>query len=109
MPDPTRRFADQNCSIARTLEIVGERWTFLVLREAFLGVRRFDQMQADLSIARYILDDRLQTLVAAGFLERRRYQDHPPRLEYRLTLMGLALFPIVIYLMTCGVRYLSHY
>ena len=105
MPDPGRRFADQNCSIARTLEIVGERWTFLVLREAFLGVRRFDQMQADLSIARNILADRLQTLVAAGILERRRYQDHPPRSEYRLTLMGLDLYPIVISLMRWGDRY----
>src|SRR5207253_8531836 len=101
---PTRRFADQNCSIARTLEAVGERWTLLVLREAFLGVRRFDRMQSELSIARNILADRLQTLVETGILERRPYQDHPPRFEYRLTQKGLDLYPILVSLMRWGDR-----
>ncbi len=103
----TRRFADQNCSVARTLGIVGERWTLLVLREAFLGVRRFDRMQADLSIARNILADRLQSLVETGILERRRYQDHPPRSEYRLTQKGLDLYPILVSLMRWGDQYES--
>src|SRR5258706_446753 len=78
-------FAGMNCSVAGALEIVGEWWTFLVLRDAFLGVRRFEDFQRRLGIARNVLTARLQTLVSHGILERRRYQERPERYEYRLT------------------------
>ena len=68
-----------SCSIGRAMEILGERWTFLILRESFYGVRRFSDMQRNLGIARNILSTRLQTLVANGILERRLYQEEPPR------------------------------
>ena len=73
------------CSVGRAMDILGERWTFLILRESFYGVRRFSDMQRNLGIARNILSGRLQTLVRAGILERRRYQEEPERFEYRLT------------------------
>jgi DNA-binding HxlR family transcriptional regulator len=97
----------QNCSVARSLEIVGERWTLLVLREAFQGVRRFERMQHDLGIARNILADRLQKLVGQGILERRSYSERPPRFEYRLTQKGIDLYPAIIALMEWGDRYLA--
>jgi DNA-binding HxlR family transcriptional regulator len=95
----------QNCSIARTVAILGERWTLVILREAFNGRRRFEDIQRDLGIARNILADRLQTLVAEGILERRPYQDRPPRFEYRLTDKGRDLYPVLIALMQWGDRY----
>ena len=85
MSTPRRWFTNDNCSVARTLEIIGERWTFLVLREAFMGVRRFDELQRNTGVARNILSARLRKLVEHRILERRRYQDRPPRFEYRLT------------------------
>ncbi len=91
-----------SCSVARTLEVVGEKWTFLILRDAFLGVRRFDRFQADLGIARNILSDRLGKLVEHGILERRQYQDRPARFEYRLTERGIDLHPVVLSLMAWG-------
>jgi DNA-binding HxlR family transcriptional regulator len=97
--------ADLNCSIARTLAIFGERWTLLVLRQAFLGVRRFEDMQASLGIARNILSDRLSTLVSEGILERRRYQERPERFEYRLTAKGRELYPVLVTLMQWGDRH----
>jgi DNA-binding HxlR family transcriptional regulator len=100
-------YSDENCSVARTLEIVGERWSLLILREAFLGVRRFDQLQANLGIARNILADRLQRLVGAGILERERYHERPQRFEYRLTRMGLDLYPALVSIMQWGDRYLA--
>jgi len=100
-----RSLEDENCSIARTLEVVGEWWTLLILREAFRGVRRFDEMQAGLGIARNILTARLHTLVAHGILERRRYQERPERFEYRLTQKGLDLYPVLVSLMRWGDRY----
>lgn len=98
-------YKGQNCSIARTLELVGERWTILVLRDAFLGVRRFDEMQRDLGIARNVLAARLERLVAEGILEKVPYQERPLRYEYRLTDKGLDLWPIVVELMQWGDRY----
>jgi DNA-binding HxlR family transcriptional regulator len=100
-------YRTENCSVARTLEIVGERWALLILREAFLGVKRFDQIQGNLGIARNILADRLQRLVGAGILERRRYQERPKRYEYRLTQMGLDLYPALVAIMEWGDRYVS--
>ena len=91
-----------NCSVAGALEIVGEWWTFLVLRDAFLGVRRFEDFQRRLGIARNVLTARLQTLVGHGILERRLYQERPERYEYRLTDKGLELHPILVSLMQWG-------
>ncbi len=95
------------CSVARTLDVVGERWTLLILRDAFNGVRRFEDFQESLGIARNILTDRLQTLVAQGVLEKRRYQAHPERFEYRLTAKGRDLHPVLVALMQWGDRYLA--
>ena len=94
-----------NCSIARTLEVVGEWWTMLVIREAFNGVRRFDDFQAHLGIARNVLATRLQGLVDHGILERRLYQERPERFEYRLTPKGRDLYPVLISLMRWGDRW----
>ncbi len=90
------------CSIARTMEILGERWTFLILREAFYGVRRFSDMQRNLGIARNVLATRLRTLVAAGILDRVVYQVDPERYEYRLSAAGKDLYPSIITLMRWG-------
>ncbi len=95
------------CSIARALEIIGDRWTILILRDAFRGVRRYDELRTDLGIARPVLSDRLKRLVAHGVLQKVRYQDHPPRYEYRLTTMGVELSPILVALMRWGDRHLS--
>ena len=95
-----------NCSVQRAMEILGERWTMLILREAFWGVRRFTEMQRNLGIARNILSVRLQTLVATGILERRRYSQDPDRYEYRLTQMGLDLYPAVVAIMRWGDEHL---
>ena len=100
-------FGDMACSVARTLDVVGERWTLLIVRDAFNGVRRFEDFQESLGIARNILTDRLQTLVAQGVLEKRRYQEHPERFEYRLTTKGRDLFPVLVALMQWGDRYLA--
>ena len=79
---------DQVCSIARTLEVLGERWTLLVIRDVFNGRRRFDQIQENLGVARNVLSTRLALLVEEGILEKRAYQEHPPRYEYFLTESG---------------------
>jgi DNA-binding HxlR family transcriptional regulator len=86
-----RDYDDQNCSIARTLEVVGERWTLLIVRDALLGLTRFEQFQQSLGIARNILADRLARLVEAGILERLRYSERPERYEYVLTDKGREL------------------
>lgn len=99
-------YEGQDCSVARALEVVGERWTLLILRDAFLGVRRFDDFQRSLGVARNVLNARLQRLVEHGLLERRRYQERPERFEYRLTEMGLDLLPVIEALMRWGDRWL---
>jgi DNA-binding HxlR family transcriptional regulator len=101
-----RTYESQVCSIAGALELVGERWTLLVLRDAFLGVRRFDDFQRSLGIARNVLQARLERLVEEGILERRRYQERPPRFEYRLTEKGVDLWPVTVALMKWGDRHL---
>ncbi len=98
-------YGTQNCSIARALELVGERWTLLVLREAFLGVRRFDAMQRKLGIARNVLSARLERLVGEGILDKVPYSERPLRHEYRLTDKGLDLWPVVVELLRWGDRY----
>jgi DNA-binding HxlR family transcriptional regulator len=95
----------QVCSVARALEAIGDRWTMLVVRDAFLGVRRFEDFQRDLGVARNILTDRLARLVDDGILERRRYQEKPERFEYRLTEKGIGLWPVLVSLMKWGDRH----
>src|SRR3954464_10585436 len=98
-------YDDQVCSIARTLELIGERWTILIVRDAFLGVRRFDDFQRSLGIARNVLQNRLERLVEHGLLERARYQEKPERFESRLTEKGLALWPVLVSLISWGDRH----
>ncbi len=98
-------YRTQTCSVAATLEVVGERWTLLIVRDVLLGLRRFDQLQADLGVARNVLQARLARLVDAGVLERHRYQERPERFEYRLTEKGLDLWPVVVALLQWGDKY----
>jgi DNA-binding HxlR family transcriptional regulator len=100
-----RTYEGQNCSIARALERLGERWTLLVLREAFTGARRFDEFAERLGVARNVLTARLSLLVEEDILERRRYQERPERFEYRLTEKGLDLFEVLAALMRWGDRW----
>jgi DNA-binding HxlR family transcriptional regulator len=102
-----RTYDTQNCSIARTLEVVGERWSLLIIRDAFLGLSRFDQFQASLGVARNVLADRLDRLVEAGIFERARYQERPDRYEYRLTEIGRELSVPLLALMHWGDRHLA--
>jgi DNA-binding HxlR family transcriptional regulator len=94
--------SELNCSIAKTLDVVGEWWTLLIVRDAFRGTRRFDDFQASLGLARSVLTARLAKLTDNGILERQAYSEHPPRYEYRLTDKGLALFPVIAALMQWG-------
>jgi DNA-binding HxlR family transcriptional regulator len=94
-------------SIAGTLELIGDRWTFLILRDAFRGVRRFDDFQRGLGIARNLLADRLQKLVTAGILAKHPYCQHPPRYEYRLTPKGVDLSPALVALKRWGDKHLA--
>lgn len=96
---------DQPCSLARTLAVIGDRWTLLVLRDAFLRVRRFEDFQASLGIARRVLTERLTMLVDEGILEKRPYQQRPERHEYRLTPKGLDLYPAILALVHWGDRH----
>src|SRR5512132_98048 len=102
-----RDYEGQNCSIARALEVVGERWTLLIVRDAFLGLRRFDQFHESLGIARNVLTDRLNRLVDEGILERVRYSERPERFEYRLTPKGRELNVALSGLRQWGDKYLS--
>src|SRR5881275_23601 len=102
-----RDYEGQNCSIARALEVVGERWTLLIVRDAFLGLRRFDQFQESLGIARNVLTDRLNRLVEEGILERVRYSERPERFEYRLTRKGRDLQIALVGLRQWGDKYAS--
>ncbi|HLL91744.1 MAG TPA: helix-turn-helix domain-containing protein [Solirubrobacteraceae bacterium] len=95
------------CSLAGALEVIGERWSLLIVRDVLLGLRRFDEIQSDLGIARNVLNARLTRLLDQGVLERRLYQERPPRYEYRLTDKGLDLWPTIVALMQWGNRYTS--
>src|SRR5215471_9179179 len=98
-------FADLNCSIARPLSFLGERWSILVLRDLFLGGRRFIKKQKSLGVATNVLSQRLATLVEEGIAERRPYSEHPERFEYRLTEKGRDLQPVLLALLAWGDRY----
>jgi DNA-binding HxlR family transcriptional regulator len=90
-----KSFAGMHCSVAQCLEVVGEWWSMLIVRDVFLGVTRFDEIQQRLGISRNILKQRLAHLVEHGVLERVRYSEHPPRFEYRLTGKGRDLWPVL--------------
>ncbi|HKU66407.1 MAG TPA: helix-turn-helix domain-containing protein [Candidatus Baltobacteraceae bacterium] len=96
--------AAQPCPIARTLDVVGEWWTLLIVRDALLGARRFDEFKAT-GIADNVLSARLKKLTEAGILKRKRYQTHPDRFEYLLTERGYALAPVVLALRSWGKRF----
>jgi DNA-binding HxlR family transcriptional regulator len=98
----TPDFAKLNCSVARTLEVVGERWALLIIRDAMYGVKRFEDFQHDLGIARNILTERLKRLVEQGVLEKVAYAERPPRFEYRLTDKGKDLLPVLLTMMVWG-------
>ena len=93
---------EQRCSVARTLSVIGDRWTLLVLREAFMRTRRFEDFQRLTGAPRPILADRLRGLVEHGILERRPYGNHPDRFEYRLTEKGRDLYPVLVSLLRWG-------
>ena len=100
-------FKESRCPIARSLERVGEWWSILILREALLGSTRFDEFHQTLKIAPNTLTRRLNALVDAGLLERRLYQEHPPRHAYVLTQAGRDFHPVLVALMTWGNRYFA--
>ena len=102
-----RTYSEQTCSIARALEVVGERWTLLILRDAFLGVRRFDDFQARLEISRTVLTRRLGDLVQVGLLRREPYQQRPLRYDYLLTERALELWPALVGLGQWGARHVT--
>src|SRR5262245_2039949 len=102
-----RDYEGQVCSIARTLEVVGDRWTLLVIRDVVLGIRRFDELVTSLGAASNVLTDRLNRLVAEGILERVRYSERPERFEYQLTGKGRELGVCLVALMQWGDRHIS--
>lgn len=102
-----RTYQHQVCSIARSLELIGDRWTLLIVRDALRGVRRFDDFRARLKVAHNVLSDRLSRLTEAGVLERRLYQERPDRYEYHLTQQGRDLWPVLMSLLLWGDRYLA--
>ncbi len=104
---PHTDFSDWNCSVARTMGVIGDRWTMLILREAFFGVRRFEAIQRNLGVARNVLTGRLARLVTHGILERRLYQERPERFEYRLTEKGLGLYAPLVALMRWGDEHMA--
>lgn len=99
--------AEETCSIARTVSVIGDRWTLLILRDLFLGIRRFDDFHARLGITRHILTDRLKKLVEEGVLAKVPYLDRPPRFEYRLTDKGRALHPVMMSLVHWGDEFMA--
>src|SRR5262245_20235268 len=100
-------FESLDCPIARSLEHIGEWWSILILRDAFLGASRFDDFQRRLGIAPNMLARRLRTLTERGLFERRQYSDRPPRFEYRLTERGRDFFPVLASLGTWGRRHVA--
>ena len=100
-----KSFADMHCSVAQCLEVVGEWWSMLIVRDASMGVTRFDQFQERLGISRNILRQRLDNLTDHGVLEKVPYSDHPPRHEYRLTAKGQDLWPVLTTMRQWGDKY----
>jgi DNA-binding HxlR family transcriptional regulator len=94
--------SEAHCSVARSVAVIGDRWTLMLLRDSFLGVRRFEDFERRLGISRSIVADRLKHLVDEGVLRRDAYQDRPVRHEYRLTEKGLALHPVIMAIVHWG-------
>jgi len=101
------QFGDMACSIARTLEVIGEPWSPLILRDIYVGMNRFEQIQQDLGISRKVLTERLKWLVESGVLERHAYSQRPPRHEYRLTAKGTELCDLLLVMVRWGDRWLA--
>jgi DNA-binding HxlR family transcriptional regulator len=97
--------AEQRCSVARSAAVIGDRWTLMILRDLFLGVRRFDDLERRLGISRSVIAERLKLLTEEGVLRREPYQDRPLRHEYRLTEKGLALHPVILAIVHWGDAY----
>jgi len=95
------------CSVARSLAVIGDRWTMLVVRNAFLGVKRFDEFQSIMGVTRHVLADRLNRLVEASVLKKVPYQERPTRFEYRLTEQGRDLYPVLLSLTAWGDKWLD--
>ncbi|KAB2920510.1 MAG: helix-turn-helix transcriptional regulator [Hyphomicrobiaceae bacterium] len=106
--DPSQFMRGRPSSVSLSLQVMGDKWTFLVIREAFLGVRRFDKFLSELNIAPNILTDRLNRLIDRGIFKKKKYQDLPERYEYRLTDMGKDLYGSLVAMMAWGDRWLSH-
>jgi DNA-binding HxlR family transcriptional regulator len=100
-----KSFANMDCSVAQCLEVIGEWWSMLIVRDAFMGVTRFEDFQRRLGISRNILQQRLTTLVVAGVLVRVPYSEHPPRDDYRLTDKGRDLWPVLTAMRQWGDRH----
>ncbi|MEV6770281.1 helix-turn-helix domain-containing protein [Nocardia sp. NPDC051030] len=100
-------FADWPCTVARTVDLIGDWWTPLVLREAYYGARRFDEFERTLGLSRNVLTQRLTRLTEEGLLQRVPYQDRPPRHEYHLTDKGRDFFPVIAAMMAWGDRWLA--
>lgn len=98
-------YEGQHCSIAASLEVIGERWSLLIIRDILLGRRRFSEIQESLGVARNVLSTRLRRLTEAGLIEARQYQEKPARYEYFLTEKGLDLWPVLVALIQWGDRH----
>jgi len=92
----------ERCSVARTVSVIGDRWTLLILRDCFLRIRRFEAFEERLGVTSHILADRLRKLVAEGVLQKVPYQERPTRFDYRLTQKGLDLFPVLMSIVHWG-------
>jgi DNA-binding HxlR family transcriptional regulator len=101
------QFGEMACSIARTMDVVGEPWSPLIVRNIFIGIARFDQLQQSLGISRKVLAERLRWLTEAGVLEQREYSSRPPRHEYVLTAKGLDLVQVLMVMVAWGDKYLA--
>ncbi len=101
------QFGEMACSIARTADVIGEPWSPLIIRNVYIGIARFDQLQQSLGISRKVLAERLRWLTETGVLERREYSSKPPRHEYVLTAKGLELFDVLMVMVRWGDRWLA--
>jgi DNA-binding HxlR family transcriptional regulator len=99
------KIAESECSVARSLAVVGDRWTFLLIRDLFRGTRRFDRLQANTKVSPHLLSTRLKRLEEDGVVERIQYQERPPRFEYQLTPKGLDLYPVLMSLGAWGAKW----
>ena len=102
-----RDLKDEPCSVARTLSVIGDRWTLMILRDCFVGLRRFEQFEESLGITRHVLADRLKKLVEEGVLKKVPYGEAPVREEYRLTERGFDLYPVMLSIVQWGDKHMA--